>query len=114
MHSASSLPIILPTTSASTPADDPSSLPIYAVIWTTTPWTLPANQAISVHPAFSYVLVKAVPKGGITPAIFVVAHSRLEAVKEKVFEGGTAEVVGRMIGKELAECTYSHPFRQDP
>ena len=30
----------------------------YAVIWTTTPWTLPANQAVSVHPEFNYALVK--------------------------------------------------------
>src|SRR5690606_15383870 len=32
--------------------------PAYAVIWTTTPWTLPANQAVAVHPDFDYVLVK--------------------------------------------------------
>ncbi|HEX4984923.1 MAG TPA: isoleucine--tRNA ligase [Burkholderiales bacterium] len=32
--------------------------PVYAVIWTTTPWTLPANQAVSVHPDFDYVLAK--------------------------------------------------------
>src|SRR5881394_2405976 len=31
--------------------------PVYAVIWTTTPWTLPANQAVSVNPGFDYVLV---------------------------------------------------------
>src|SRR5262245_14239372 len=31
--------------------------PVYAVIWTTTPWTLPANQAINVHPDLSYNLV---------------------------------------------------------
>src|SRR4051812_24772074 len=32
--------------------------PGYAVIWTTTPWTLPANQALNVHPDFDYVLVE--------------------------------------------------------
>lgn len=36
--------------------------PVYAVIWTTTPWTLPANQAVSVHPDFEYDLVQT-PKG---------------------------------------------------
>jgi hypothetical protein len=30
----------------------------YAVIWTTTPWTIPANQAINVHPEFDYALVE--------------------------------------------------------
>src|SRR5450631_668363 len=32
--------------------------PVYAVIWTTTPWTLPANQALNVHPEFQYSLVE--------------------------------------------------------
>jgi isoleucyl-tRNA synthetase len=32
--------------------------PVYAVIWTTTPWTIPANQALNVHPDFSYALVQ--------------------------------------------------------
>ncbi len=36
----------------------PSDAKVYAVIWTTTPWTLPANQAVSVHPEFQYDLVK--------------------------------------------------------
>ena len=32
--------------------------PGYAVIWTTTPWTLPGNQALNVHPEFDYALVR--------------------------------------------------------
>ncbi|MDD2893415.1 MAG: isoleucine--tRNA ligase [Halothiobacillaceae bacterium] len=36
----------------------PGSAKVYAVIWTTTPWTLPANQAVSVHPDFEYDLVR--------------------------------------------------------
>ncbi|NOT97537.1 MAG: isoleucine--tRNA ligase [Sideroxydans sp.] len=36
----------------------PSDASVYAVIWTTTPWTLPANQAVSVHPEFDYALVQ--------------------------------------------------------
>ena len=31
--------------------------PVYAVIWTTTPWTIPSNQAVNLHPAFEYSLV---------------------------------------------------------
>ena len=31
---------------------------VYAVIWTTTPWTLPANQAVSIHPDFQYTLIE--------------------------------------------------------
>ena len=36
----------------------PGSAKVYAVIWTTTPWTLPANQGVSVHPALEYDLIK--------------------------------------------------------
>ncbi len=36
----------------------PADAKVYAVIWTTTPWTLPANQAVSVHPALEYDLIK--------------------------------------------------------
>jgi len=40
----------------------PGDAKVYAVIWTTTPWTLPANQAVCVHPELQYDLVKT-PKG---------------------------------------------------
>ena len=40
----------------------PADAKVYAVIWTTTPWTLPANQAVCVHPDFQYDLIKT-PKG---------------------------------------------------
>ncbi len=40
----------------------PADAKVYAVIWTTTPWTLPANQAVSVHPDLQYDLIKT-PKG---------------------------------------------------
>ncbi len=36
----------------------PGGAKVYAVIWTTTPWTLPANQGVSVHPALEYDLIK--------------------------------------------------------
>src|SRR5918999_1739087 len=42
--------------------------PGYAVIWTTTPWTLPANQALNVHPEFDYALVETEDK------LLIVAH----------------------------------------
>src|SRR5829696_9245788 len=45
--------------------------PGYAVIWTTTPWTLPANQALNVHPDFDYALVETEDK------LLIVAHEIL-------------------------------------
>src|SRR5690606_34985434 len=47
---------ILKPVNRSAPADL-SSKPVYVVIWTTTPWTLPANQAVSLNPDESYIVV---------------------------------------------------------
>jgi isoleucyl-tRNA synthetase len=46
----------------------PGDARVYAVIWTTTPWTLPANQAVCVHPELQYDLIKT-PKGYLVLAI---------------------------------------------
>jgi isoleucyl-tRNA synthetase len=76
---------------------------VYAVIWTTTPWTLPANQAVSVHPEFTYDLVRT-PKG-----ILILAHELAEAaLKRYGFE--SAEVIGQCSGSALELLQLHHPF----
>jgi isoleucyl-tRNA synthetase len=73
------------------------------MIWTTTPWTLPANLAIAVGPQIEYVLVRI--DGGVT----IVAKGRLEAVLEAI--GATDhELLGSCSGESLAGLTYRHPF----
>ena len=47
------------------------------IIWTTTPWTLPANLAISVHPEYEYVVVEA--EGGK----YLLAEALLESVRKR-------------------------------
>lgn len=74
--------------------------PVHAVIWTTTPWTLPANQAIAVNKDFKYVLVRSQKHG-----LLVVAHSRGEYLNEKLDE--TTEIIKLLPGSALMECTYS-------
>ena len=54
--------------------DDPDNAAFVA--WTTTPWTLPSNLALCVHPDFAYVRVK----DPATGAVYVVAESRLAAL----------------------------------
>jgi isoleucyl-tRNA synthetase len=76
---------------------------VYAVIWTTTPWTLPANQAVSVHPEFTYDLVRT-PKG-----ILILAHELAEAaLKRYGFE--SVEVIGQCSGSALELLQLHHPF----
>jgi isoleucyl-tRNA synthetase len=77
--------------------------PIYAVIWTTTPWTLPANQAISVHPDFVYDCILT-PKG-----ILILARDLAEAaIKRYGFE--SVEVIGQCTGSALEHVSLQHPF----
>ncbi|MDA8241346.1 MAG: isoleucine--tRNA ligase [Nitrospiraceae bacterium] len=75
---------------------------VSVIIWTTTPWTLPANLAIAFHPDFDYVAVK---QNG---EVYVVAEGRLEALKEKIGLEGT--VIGKVRGKELEGMLADHPF----
>ena len=78
----------------------------YAVIWTTTPWTIPANQALNLHPDFDYSLVKVQWDGA--PALLVVATDLVEAcLKRWKLEG---EEVARCKGKALELVRFRHPF----
>lgn len=74
------------------------------VIWTTTPWTLPANLALSVHPNFEYVLVHNERFGKL-----VVAKDLLDAFAEAT-ECGCLEPIATFKGSELELCEASHPF----
>ncbi len=77
--------------------------PVYAVIWTTTPWTLPANQAVSVHPEFVYDFIQT-PKG-----ILILARDLAEsAIKRYDFE--SVEVLGHCKGSALEHIELQHPF----
>jgi len=75
---------------------------VQAVIWTTTPWTIPANQALNVHPAFSYALVQT-PGGLLILAQDLVA-SCLARFK---LSGGT---VATAPGSALELIRFRHPF----
>jgi isoleucyl-tRNA synthetase len=74
----------------------------YLVIWTTTPWTLPANLGVMVHPEFDYVYFKT-DKGTL-----IVAKELLENFKEKT--GLNGEVIKQVKGKDLEFKEYYHPF----
>ncbi len=73
------------------------------IIWTTTPWTLPANVAISVNPAFVYVLVV------VDGNKYVVAKGLLEKVASDLeWENYTVEK--EFQGSEMEYMTAKHPF----
>ncbi|MDV7744553.1 isoleucine--tRNA ligase [Enterococcus mundtii] len=73
------------------------------VIWTTTPWTLPANQGIAVNPTFTYVLVEADGRK------FVVAKDLMETVQQAI-GWETVTVLKEFAGQEMEYMTATHPF----
>ena len=77
--------------------------PVYAVIWTTTPWTLPANQAVCVHPDFIYDLIQT-PKG-----ILILARDLAEACITR-YGFDSVEVVATVQGSALEHLQLQHPF----
>ena len=76
--------------------------PAFAVIWTTTPWTLPANQAVTVHPDFHYNLVRTA-KG-----LLVLAEDLREACLQRY--GLQGEVMATASGRALEGLELRHPF----
>ncbi len=71
------------------------------VIWTTTPWTLPANLAVAVHPQADYALVECAGRK------FVVADALAAKALAKV---GPVTVLAKARGAELEGMEYEHPF----
>ena len=73
------------------------------LIWTTTPWTLPANLLIAVHPDFDYRLVRMNGRLHVIAAELVQGVAKVAGV-EQVEELGTAK------GRDLVGLEYEHPF----
>src|SRR3989338_894702 len=82
----------------------PGDASVYAVIWTTTPWTLPANQAVSVHPEHEYRLVKT-GKG----YLLLVAELMEACLQRYQLSGETA---GHCKGAALEWLALQHPFHE--
>ncbi|MFO1305696.1 MAG: isoleucine--tRNA ligase [Burkholderiales bacterium] len=76
--------------------------PVAAVIWTTTPWTIPANQALNAHPDFIYALVQT-PRGALVLAQDLVESS----LKRYKLEG---KIVATAPGAALELIEFRHPF----
>ncbi len=74
-----------------------------ALIWTTTPWTLPHNRALAFHPDFDYIVAET-PAGDL-----LVAAERLAALPEDL-GAAHARVRGPWKGRELAGLEFRHPF----
>jgi isoleucyl-tRNA synthetase len=101
------------TSDAGTVHPDLAGKDVYAVIWTTTPWTLPASLAIAFHPEMEYVAIECV--GGtyiVAQALLstVIGHCRLMSAKHPSEPASQADMVAAFAGKHLDRATFAHPF----
>jgi len=82
----------------------PTDKPLSVVIWTTTPWTIPANMAIALHPRVNYGVADL---GG---EYIVTAELLLPAVLETIKHEGDAPVVKTFLGADLEHLQTRHPI----
>ncbi len=80
--------------------------PVQVVIWTTTPWTLPANQAVTLHPEFQYALVRT------SKGLLILADSLRESALTRFGLNEGAEVIAHTTGQALEGVLLWHPFQQ--
>ncbi|MFP3874599.1 MAG: isoleucine--tRNA ligase, partial [Thiohalophilus sp.] len=83
--------------------------PISVVIWTTTPWTLPANQAVAVNPELDYAVVQCNGVGDHVPERLIVADAMLGDIMAR-WEVEEYRVVAYCKGADLEGLKLQHPF----
>ena len=78
---------------------------LFAAVWTTTPWTLPASVALAFHPELEYVAVRS--RG----AVLLVAAARMSATSDAIGAAWSdAEIVARFPGRALEGVRFRHPW----
>ena len=78
---------------------------VFGLIWTTTPWTLPANLAIAFHPKFEYLAVE------VSGDVYIVAADLFEATAAKC-GWADAKTLVRFHGNKLENAKFRHPFME--
>ncbi len=84
-----------------------TQIPVAVVIWTTTPWTLPANQAVSIHPELEYALLQVMRSG--QPYRLVLAKELMATALSR-YQLDSYELLGSVLGQELEQYQLHHPF----
>ena len=76
---------------------------VYGLIWTTTPWTIPANLGIAYHPRYEYVALE------VARDVYIMASDLMAATAQKCgWEGG--EVIARFRGHQMEGTVFQHPL----
>lgn len=83
----------------------------HIMIWTTTPWTLPANLAVALHPDYEYVAVRYVNPETQRKEITILAEKRVSVVMP-LLGIKDYEYLGKVYGRALEGIKYRHPFME--
>ncbi len=81
---------------------------VFVLIWTTTPWTLPANLGIALHPDFEYSAFE------YGDEVYIVASELVEAVVSKCDLGAAPNILARFPGTKLDRLEAAHPWIDRP
>jgi len=73
----------------------------FILVWTTTPWTLPANMAVTVHPDFDYVYAK------VDNETYILAEALADTILEDY------KLIKKVKGRELEGLKYEHPLKDE-
>lgn len=84
-----------------------SDAPIYGLIWTTTPWTLPMNQAVCFRQNLEYCLIKL----NDVDEYYIIAKPLIKNL-EQALQGQQIFVVSELKGDQLDGCTYLNPIEK--
>jgi isoleucyl-tRNA synthetase len=84
---------------------------VWTIIWTTTPWTLPASMAVAFNPEFDYVALQ--DDGPEGDNVYIVAEALAEQIREAcdlIGELKTAKTIATFRGAKLDRAIFTHPF----
>jgi isoleucyl-tRNA synthetase len=88
-------------------ADLTMNNPLFTIIWTTTPWTLPANLAIALHPRLQYAFVQK----NDSKEVYIIAVDLLENFASGAgWEENSYKILGSTTGEKLEYINTRHPF----
>jgi isoleucyl-tRNA synthetase len=86
---------------------------VYTIIWTTTPWTIPASQAVAFNPLLEYVAIECVDGVYLVAEALlsnVIVHCRLMSGKHPDEPASQSDIVALFAGSKLERVTFRHPF----
>ncbi len=86
---------------------------VYTIIWTTTPWTIPASQAVAFNPQLEYVAIECVDGVYLVAEALlssVIVHCRLMSGRHPAEPASQSDIVALFPGSKLDRVTFRHPF----